>query len=238
MNKQRLIQKYLKNNLSPDERLMFDTLMEHDMDFKADVDLAKNIKKVIRADQRVALKKELQTIDAAIGQSKKKYPFLKLALAASVTILLLALAYLYTRPEVVSNEELFAQNFAPTTNVLHPLIRGEDSLTQMQEIFVLYENASYEKFIQSFDNIDITNPDYRFYLANAYLAIGNVNKAITILQTYLKNKNAKYKTKAHWYLALAYLKNDDSAKAKKELELIKNNPDFKSEKIKKILEIL
>ncbi len=231
MDKDQLIQKYLKKQLLPEEKEVFDTLLKNDTSFREEVDFQVNLSSVIRLEERETLKEELQSLD----NSQKRISFSKWMVAAGFSILILAGGYFYFEKNALSHQELFAQNFTPATNVLHPVVRGEDSLTQIEKSFVYYENGDFDQFIKSLTSTPYTNPDYDFFLANAYLAQGKSTQAITILKKYLTQEKGTFKAKAHWFLGLAYLKEKQISQAKEQFEVLKNYPDFNYKQVIKVL---
>lgn len=234
MNTDLLIQKYYKKELTSEEKVVFDDLLKNDTDFKKEVQFYQDLNLAIKAEERISLKKELQVLDAV----KKVSLFSRIMIVASLVLLLSVGSYFIFKDKTMSNQELFTTNFEPYRNVMHPVIRGEDSLTEVEKAFVFYENGNFSKFIEIIKKANVKSIDYDFYLANAYLVENNPKEAILILENYVKNKEVKFSTKAHWYLGLSYLKLEQIKNAKSEFELVKNSGDFRKEKTIKLLKQL
>jgi len=231
MDKGLLIQKYIKNKLTKEEQRLFDNLLKNDTDFKQEFELHKDLKAVIRNEERISLKKEFQKMDTV----KKVSLFSKIIIAASFALLLSVGSYFMFKDNSLNNQELFAINFEPYRNVMHPVVRGEEDLTKIEEAFVYYENGEFTKFIERIESSNYKNKEYNFYIANAYLAKGNSKEALLILEDYLDNKNAKFTTKAYWYLGLVFLKLDQTENAKIAFEKVKNRGDYN---LKKTIDLL
>jgi predicted Zn-dependent protease len=118
-------------------------------------------------------------------------------------------------------QELFAENFEPYRDDLtEPTSRGDD-LSTIEKMEIAYWNKNYGEVVTLFEELPPTmkqNDNLRFMQANAMLAGGKMNQGAVILSDIIRNEKSKFIAEAHWYLALAYLKNDDSVNARKHLE--------------------
>jgi len=232
MKRSSLIKKHLTNTLSNEEKAVFEEMIKTDPTFKKELKFHSNLKGVVRIEERKALKKELQQLEV----SNRKKRLLKLAIAASISLLITLGGFSLYKNNSYSNQELFAQNFIPAINTLHPVVRGDDSLSEIEKAFVYYENGDFKQFLKIINSTSYLNPDYDVFIANAYLATGNTSEAISILKKYLINTNANYKDKAHWYLGLAYLNEKQPILAKTQFELLNNENDYNYKKAKEILQ--
>src|SRR5690606_35887103 len=99
-----------------------------------------------------------------------------------------------------------------------------------------YENDEHEQAIELFSSIyETTHAEYAlFYKAMSILEKGEATQqAIRILQN--TEWSDDYKDKSLWYLALAYLKQDNKPKAKLVLEKLKNESDYRSQQVSELL---
>ena len=215
MNKESLIEKYFLKQLTNVEETALQTLLETDKAFKKEFEFQKNIQLAFRNETRNELKTAFQKIDM---QQKKSWKT-PLLIAASFAFLIALGSYFYTQPSN-NSKQLFAQNFEVYPNVIHPVVRGDETQSTLEKAFVYYENKDFTHFIKTLESNNYTKPDYNFYLANAYLAEGNTTQSIALLQSYLNQQNMPYHNEATWYLALAYLKQGATKKAKKYLEKV------------------
>src|SRR5690606_29346091 len=103
---------------------------------------------------------------------------------------------------------------------------AEDSLET--KAFQAYENKNMDKAIDLFSNIyKLNQSEYAlFYKAMSILEKDEATQeAIRILQN--TEWSDEYKDNSLWYLALAYLKQDNKAKAKLILEKLKNESNYR-----------
>lgn len=131
-----------------------------------------------------------------------------------------------------SNEEIFADNFKPYPNVLSSNVRGEQALTE--DALYYYDLGNYIKSIELFTAKSTLSYQDKFYLANSYLAEGEVDQAISLLQE-AKTNLPDFKEQSTWFLALAYLKADDLEKAKTELKLLSSSEGSYQQKAETLL---
>lgn len=230
MKKETWIEKYFQDTLSETEKVELQLLLKEDEGFKKEFEFQKNIKLAFRNENRTVLKKEFQQID-----SKKKPSWASKFLVAASIALLFSIGTYYYSTNSLNPQNLFATNFEPYPNVIHPVVRGDDSTTAIENAFVLYENKNYTSFIEVLENAKFKNKDYNFYLANAYLAKENTEKSILLLEKYVNSSKSTYFNDAYWYLGLSYLQNKDTENAKMYLQKVVESSSFQSEKAKKLL---
>ncbi|WP_299431989.1 tetratricopeptide repeat protein [uncultured Aquimarina sp.] len=117
---------------------------------------------------------------------------------------------------------------------------GGDDLTNIEKLFrdKRYEEslALLQKYVSEKDKE--VNPQLLLYIGVTQLEL-NQNEAAIGSFTKLLNSNTLDVPKAHWYLALCYLKLNDLEKAKSELNLlVRSNISFQKNKAKELLEKL
>lgn len=242
-----LIDRYFDNSLTPKEQLLFNDLLQNDSDFKNEFVFRKDLKKVIALNQQEDLKSTLGQFEKEIQQSSKFMILPKKWFVASSIVLVASLgAYSIKSYYYPSNEAVFETYFQPCRNTIQPVVRGESPNTIEYSAFVAYEAHNYHKAINLFNSVK--NPDeayINFYKGLCYLELDKTREAIDILlpiakSTHLEGKSADFNDKAMWYLALAYLKNNDKEKSKSELFLITQKPKgtFKKEEAQELLAYL
>ena len=242
MNKEDLIEKYFTDTLSNEERILFDKLLQNDQEFKEEFIFRKELKQSIAHQQRETIKKTLQGFEDNLNR-KKVFP-LKYWLAAASVVLVLSLGYFaFSKYNASQPEKLFASNFTPYENVVHPTVRNSKDESIESKAFSAYDNGSYYKAINLFNSVENKEDDYiRFYKAMSFLALSKNQEAIDLLLPLATNpeaSSAKYKwhAKANWYLGLAYLNNNETDRAKSQFNVVINHPacDFKKEEAKEIM---
>ena len=170
----------------------------------------------------------------------------KWLVAASVFILATIGLYSVKTEYFPSNEVIYETYFQSCRNTIQPVVRGENPNTIEYRAFVAYEAHDYYKAINLFNSVaDPEAPYINFYKGLSYMEINKLNRAIALLYPITKAKNLKGKSanfdeKAKWYLALAYIKNNENKKAIEELSLIGNQPPdtYKKEEALEVLAFL
>ncbi|MDN3491912.1 tetratricopeptide repeat protein [Winogradskyella bathintestinalis] len=237
MTKDQLIAHYFSKTLSPEAQKEFDHLLTTDTEFKKAFKFQENLKTVIKKETQTQLKEELQSIENPTKTSSKTY--IKWLVAASIILLLALPSFWYFGPSNLDNEALFATNFKPFENVVHPIVRGEDYNDLKTKAFISYEAKEYEETLNYFNALleESDNATISFYKANVLLQLNKNDEAIKILE---QNNELpqKLKTQQQWYLALAYIKINNTKKAKASLNAVINNGTYKTKAAEQLLEQL
>lgn len=238
MNKDQLLQKYLDHSLTEEEKLLLEKEIKENPDFQSELQEASDVRKAIIAHK----KEQLKTTFKTLGQSQKTpfiTKFIPYSIAASVFISILIVAY-FLMNSPVSNETLFSENFEPYRNIITPIERSEATPLNKSEEYVAfyeYETENYETALLEFTRLYESEKKsyYLFYKAICELQLDKVDLAIDSFLAHQK-LNDTFNEKGKWYLALAYLKNNDRAKCKIILEAVIQHKSYNYLKAKKILE--
>jgi hypothetical protein len=223
-NKNEYIIKYFNHQLEPNEQKLFDQWMMNDTDFINQVKFEKSVQEALKRNERAELKSFLKGIE--IPKEKKNYRWLAIA-ASFVGILFITIFSIYYSSEK-SSTNLYAAYFQPYPNEVAPIVRGQNSSSPNTDAFQAYEKEDYELSAKLFENI---SEDYALlYGGISNLEIGQTQKAINQLKS-LSLQNSNYQDVAEWYLALAYLKNNETEKAKKVLNSIDKNQQFSEQAV-------
>lgn len=236
MKHEKLIEKYIQNRLSAKEKAVFDDLLNNDMTFKEEVTLQTDLKKVIVAEDDAEFKTLLTNLEQqAESTVTQKRLYVKWLAAASI-VLLLGLSYFLTINNKATTNELFASYFKPYRNVVAPIVRSDDFQDEKTLAFMAYEKGEYKTAIMLFSNLYTTTkkPYYLFYKANALLKLERADEAIPLLLEHLKTKDTLTE-KSNWYLALAYLKIENTQKAKEALQKVITNKSYKTKEAQKLI---
>lgn len=241
MNDETLIEKYLDNTLSLEERDLLRSRLQSDPEFASQFELEKDLKAVLVDKGKEELKQQLETMKGQkenVASSKSNLGFLKYAVAACIIIGATLLAVNMLTPSLTNNQ-LFAENFEPYRNIIAPVERGETPQDLLGKSFAAYERQSYEEAQQSFKDLyEATGDRYLlFYRANALLALGRDVEAIEVFKSHQETPD-NFLGKSKWYLALSYLKADDTPSAIVLLKEIKTMRTFNYDKAINILEEL
>lgn len=160
--------------------------------------------------------------------------------AASVALLLgLGSWFLFFNTPYLNTEQLYVANFAPYENVVHPIERGEQLEDLKTKAFTAYEDANYSLALELFKELQAqqADPYISFYEAIVMMQLNKHQEAIPLLKSYIENEG-QLKDRAIWYLALAHLKQDNTAESKLQLKKLVQLNGFKSNDAKNLLEVL
>lgn len=227
--KKELIRLFLLEQLTAEQKAQFDQHMD-DPAFQEELGFQKEILEVIEHQGDLELKSMLRAEEKTI---KKRFPLRRLLAAAAVLLLLVFIGWQFLIPEPT---DIFAEYFKPHPNSLHPIVKSESEVSELQRTFLFYEIGDFEKALVGFNKIkaDQPNDDVYFYQANALLKLGRIEEAIQLLQEIIENDNTDYLAPAKWNLALAYLAKEDIESAKPLLAELANEP-FHKVKVEKLL---
>ncbi len=222
--KEKLIDSYFLGTLTESEQHEFHSLLESDAQFKEEVDYRRDLQKVLVAERKDDLRRVFKNSEQAFAgkPSKPSSAILKYAMAACIALLLGVFGYfsLFNSP---TPQDLFADNFEPYRNVIEPIVRSNDDTAVNPKIvaFTNYEKGNYKEASQQFKELysESNESYYLFYQANTHLQLGETSKAIVLFKEH-QTKIDEFQDKSKWYLALAFLQQEDLEKCKEILNKI------------------
>lgn len=231
-----LIKKYFDRKLTEREKEEIEKRMEGDIDFQEIFEDYQHIKKAMQVHHRQKLKEDLQVMaqntPLSLGDgTQRKYLVSKsyLFIAAAGITALLMISVLFVIPHQLNSNRLFSSYYEPYPNYEEETKRGNTTSSLYRQAFYQYTLRNYKEAIKLFQEILEEDPSkvvVQFYLANAYLASGEVFNAVRLFQELLREPDFRFKEATEWYLALAYLKNQDFEKSQKLLKKIAQSKSF------------
>ena len=236
-----LIENYFSNNLEENEKKEFEMEYQTNPEFKDEVDFLNNIKKVTEKEDTNQFRNKLNSFEKEYNEKNKNNlskwikPLIKIA---AVFIIAITLLFLFQTKE--TEETLFIANFEPSKNVSVPIVRATEDENVEKNAFIAYGENDYEKALPLFEEAYALSKksELLFYQGNALLAKGKTIEAIDTFKQHILTSDSLTK-RTHWYLALAYLKNKETAQSKKELQLLlESDEPFKNKEAKSLLEKL
>ena len=232
MNTSDYIDKYFENILSEAEQGIFNDLLQNDAEFKKEFEFQNQLRDTLVLNDREELKNEIKNWDT----DSKKRPFKPWLVAASIIILLGTSWQFFVNSSSPSSDQLYTSYFEPYRNIVQPIVRGENKDDIQSKAFEAYETENHESAINYFNEILEETPDQTisFYKANSLLKLNRANEAIKILETNIKNSDS-LQDRNLWYLALAYLKDNNINASKKTLKSLLSQSDFKSKEAKALI---
>lgn len=232
-----LIEKYLNEELSANERTEFEQLQKSDADFAEEVQVAVTI----NADFNVKQKMRWQGLLNEQGNIVKETPVRKLASRrslswirsiAAVFILGLGLSMawlMFSSPEAgeLADEQLMDLYEKPSVFAGQEEEEGVVKDSNWKNAIAAYEEGQFSVAVaaiessmeKSSEKLDEKN----FYLGLSYLYedVPNYDKAISHLAKSKElNSSSLFAPKANWFMALAYLKEGRIKEAKALLQLV------------------
>ncbi|WOD44627.1 tetratricopeptide repeat protein [Hwangdonia lutea] len=236
-----LIEKYFSKRLTTEESKEFEKRYNSDGQFKKQVDFLMDLKSVTEFEDDAQFKKQLTAYETEITPQQKRstIKWLKPLIAvAALVIVALSVNFLLNKP--VNEDTLFSTYFEVSKNVSVPIVRSNNNDNILNHAFSAYSAEDYNQAISLFEKSyqNSNNSELLFYQGNAYLALGNAERAISKFKKHLTYTDA-LTHRSHWFLALAYLKSKQPENTIKELKTILNSNDsFKKDEAKSLLKKL
>lgn len=234
---QNQIERYLLNEMTPEEEQKFSSRIEGDPQLKEEVEMTALIigatrevgKKQDLADIQVLLQASLSEVQELTEQKKRK-PILKTMtwIASSAAVILMAVLFINYNNQNNKTNQLYSFYYQPyeagvSFSLDRDKLRGgfvitkEDS-TLIMKGMTLYENQQYSEALNYFNQISkrYDSNQYILHKSICLLEIGEAEKAVQVLEVAMdeNSKRWKYYQDAEWYLALAYIKTKRIKEAK------------------------
>ncbi len=138
------------------------------------------------------------------------------------------------------NEKLFAEYYQPYPNIASSM-RGELTEGKLQDALQQYDAGDYKAALKLLQEILAAEPDNaaaNFYAAVSYLKVEGSDRAVARLQKVIALNDSKFSEPAEWYLALAYLQQNNLAQTRATVEAIIGKDHLYKEQAIKLLERL
>lgn len=235
-----LIERYLRDELTSEERIDFMNRMKGDPEFAEKTEDYAMIIQGIANQGATAFRRELTAWENEIRHDemnlprirvsdapKKEKPSMPLSswsryfsIAAAVAALLVALLYVIDYKKDRKLNELFAAHFSPHDELLST--RGNGTHVTLAEALESYNAKNFAEAVSRFEQYLKENPnDYQawFYFGVSQLAAGKNSDAVTSFDVVIDRKII-FRDSAEWYKALALIKLNDASGARKLLSQI------------------
>ncbi len=221
-----LIDDFIMGLLNKEEDKQFRQGLQKDNKLAERVKIRRDVINGIEAFGRKDLKNQLKVIHKeVIGQkaspAKRRSLLPYLAAAASILILVMAVAYLMNQGGVPNSQELYASYFKPYDISGAQRSEGNEQLIQLEK---LYANQKYAEALPLLEiqlNADETkSSDLLLAAGISNLELNQSEKALSYFNRITAKGDFNFEDEVRWYSALAYLKQDDITKAKELLEIL------------------
>jgi hypothetical protein len=175
--------------------------------------------------------------DTKVVQMQPFYKRAAFRVAAMIVILLIPAAIYFS--QLNSDSDLFADNFESYSLRIKGDVRGATE-NELQLFTSKYKKQDYEGALIGLKTILNDEPDhpvFNFYVGMCHLELLQTESAIKAFLITIEDGQSAFVEQAIWYLALGYLKNEELAKAKNQLQLLKESPaNYKEKEATNLLE--
>ncbi len=233
IEEQQLIENYLSGRLSTEESISFESRMAEDAEFRQRVNTHSSIQELLVDEKTLSFRRLVDDVRHDYEKDNKESSGLKvkrvgsrriwrqaIAVAATVLILLVPAYWLLFYEESMTAGQIAGEFMEPYP--LPGVYRGADEETKLKALEA-YESGRYDEAGIYYESLISNEPDNELHLFASglcYLFDDKPKNAIPIFRKIVEGKNMLIEQQARWYLAMSYLKADDSAMAKKVLERI------------------
>jgi len=247
MNKLVLLEKYLSEELNPQEQIAFDQLMKDDAEFMEEVQLAVVLNANRRVEQKLHFKKllaERQTASATKETPVRQLPLRRLRSIAAVLLLGLTMAAGWLMFGQSNIDDLVAEGLSQKYTAPVTVRSGDDTDPNWKNAIQAYKDGNFTTAIAALERSiekDITNVDEKhFYLGLCYLYQREADheNAIVHLEKSKQINSNRYAQKANWFISLALLNLQREEEAKVLLEEMVTSDGYKSEAAAELLKEL
>lgn len=257
------IELYLSGNMTPEQQLNFEKKMNSDLQLKQDVatyhemqsfydpqdwntiDPKKQHNQIeayetfLKSEKGQGIASSIKSAENQHFQEKtpsgiKKWIWYGSSIAA---ILVIGFFIIFQITKTTDSIDLYAEykNWEDL-----PSLTQRDENTQLSKAEGFFRKEQYSEALSEFRNYkvehtDELNPQVLIYIGIAELELDQ-NKSAENTFTKLLNSNTLDAPKAHWYLALTYLKMNDRNKTMQELDkILKDSKNFNYKKAQKLV---
>ncbi|MEZ4776372.1 MAG: hypothetical protein R3D00_24570 [Bacteroidia bacterium] len=227
------LEAYLENQLSPEEKKEFEKELEQNVALSEELLQYRQAYAALKVLRHNDLLKEVQNYSDERRRAWRKSLLLYSGIAASLLILVFSaygFAFSY------SNGAIFDRYFSPYVSLYGTLrSQGNDDSTDFFRAMKAYSERDYSYSIKALRTISpesVFYKDAQLYLANALMALKQYREA----QQVLEDADVSV-PQVGWYLGLSLLATEDSEKAQKVFEALRQNPkdDFYQKKADLVL---
>lgn len=227
------IEAYLNARMTGDEARNFQREMEENEDLRNEVELHRELNRNLKNGDTVAFRKKVRQASTERPKNKN-ISLLNVLKIAAVLIILVGVAAFFLLNTTDSGSGIYEKYYQQYP--IEDMLRGSDADDERLELNKKYTRGEYANIVADYERLVDENPDeviIQMYLANCYLNTREEKKAIALFENVQKNN--KYYEAAQWYLALSYLKLNDTGRAGNVLQGVVSYDGVHKENALKIL---
>jgi len=236
------IEKYLAGEMGEDERKWFEKELEGNSNLRSEVNLRKKTDQVLKSQNIISLRNKLSTIERKrrevtidAGNTRKH---VSIRYAAVIAVL-----------AVIGSVILFSGNSASSEEVVSQLYKSYEPPASQRSVQIA-ENADFTLALEFYNTNDFANAalffskvvesnpkDMQSVLMNGVSNFEDQKypEAKLSFATVIDDNNNLFIETARWYLALCYVKTNDTEKAISQLTAITDEGGIYSKDARKIL---
>lgn len=205
------VEAYIIGDMTQEETAEFESRLALDAQLRSELEI---MRESILAVELGAFESSISDIaenydrnNPSIGKKPRTgWKFISLAAAIAALISLFFIFDIATP----SNEKLYAEYFKEDPGL--PVAMGANSSYDFSDAMVDYKAEKYELAIAKWTTLladDPQNDTLNYFIANSLMNSDQIEKAIPMFQQVAKNSESRFKDKAQWYLALAFVHQND-----------------------------
>ncbi len=234
------IEAYIDGDLTGAELEMFQKALTSDPELQREVEKHAEIKSALQDKEVIDFRKKLVKINEALQEEQKSTPKIKpfytvyWKLAASIVILIGVSTFLYLNTS--QQNDMFAMYYTPFP--MEDITRGDENTVgdDLKSISRAYKNGNYKEAIPHLEKMMKEAPDndkLKLYLGNSYINTDNIDGAIQQFENI--KKESKYYDDRLWFVALCYLKLEQTQQASQILKTLTSRNSIYNQKARKLL---
>ncbi len=216
------IEKYLTNQLSPEELALFENEMANDTVLQKEVATHKAIHGTLSDQETLEVKEKLIKVSEEVKKEESSFTRTlfssPIRIAATIIVVLGVGTLLWNTIDTTDElRNLYAAHYVPFP--AEDITRGEPN-PALQSIMNNYNKGAYGKVVKALekDTNLVGQKELGVYLGTSYLNTNQEQSAIAQFENILNT--SKYYEASRWYLSLAYLKLKNTTKTTEILEEI------------------
>lgn len=252
-----IIERFLRNELSEDEKYEFFKKMEEDSDFREKVLMEEELSRIFddqnwsfskKNNQKEFLEyKELfeseftTNLKASIQDARKKYEVKKIKLTRlsyAAAAVIFFIIFMYFGVGTSREENNLFEYYTSQLELPTAINRGTENNKKLIEAETLFKEKNYTQALSVFNQIleeDKSNSSIYLHIALSNIYLKNYEKAEEVLNTLIKSDLIDAE-KGYWVKSLMYLRQKNKKAAKKELEYIIKQNLYNKDKAIELLE--
>ncbi len=245
-----IIEKYLNDELKPEELNSFEDSLKNDIELKRLVMLHSEVNKSILESDIHHFRNLLRDIYAKFSKTEKftlndndsgkGLSWRRISIAAFLIIIVGLGSTYFFEHRLSSPEELYSRFYSPyqTDVSIRSAGQSQNGLTLAIQ---LYQKKDYNTAFEILGNLlnnNKNNPAIRFYYGITAMELNRYETAIYQMNELVNNNQQPFAIHAEWYLGLCYLKLNDETKARDYFKKIYENNGYYSSRAHDILKKL